>query len=56
MTGINYFALVLAMLAVALLIGVLCGYFLRRYLAEAKIASAEEAAKRIVEEARKDVR
>ncbi|MFW0966688.1 MAG: ribonuclease Y [Thermacetogeniaceae bacterium] len=43
------------MLAViALLLGVLFGYLLRKYLAEAKITSAEEAAKRILEEAEKE--
>jgi ribonuclease Y len=31
------------------------GYFLRRYLAEAKIASAEEAAKKLIDEAQKEV-
>uniref|UniRef100_UPI0038B4355B ribonuclease Y n=1 Tax=Thermacetogenium phaeum TaxID=85874 RepID=UPI0038B4355B len=39
---------------IALLIGVLCGYLLRKYLAEARIASAEEAARRIIEEAQKE--
>lgn len=39
---------------IALLIGVLGGYLLRKYLAEARIASAEEAAKRIIEEAQKE--
>jgi ribonuclease Y len=39
---------------IALLLGVLVGYFLRRYLAEAKIASAEEAAVKIIDEAKKE--
>ncbi len=53
---INYFPLILVMLAViVLLLGILSGYFLRRYLAEAKIASAEEAATKIVEDAKKEV-
>lgn len=39
---------------IAVLLGLLCGYLLRKYLAEAKIASAEEAAKRLLEEAQKD--
>jgi ribonuclease Y len=39
---------------IALLVGVLCGYLLRKYLAEARIASAEEAARRIIEEAQKE--
>lgn len=40
---------------IALLLGVLSGYFLRRNLAEAKIASAEEAAQKIIEDAKKEV-
>ena len=56
MTGINIFPLILVTLAViALLLGVLSGYYLRRYLAEAKIASAEEAAKKMLEDARREV-
>lgn len=39
---------------IALLIGVLCGYLLRKHLAEARISSAEEAAERILEEAQKE--
>lgn len=39
---------------IALLIGVLCGYSLRKYLAEARINSAEEAAERILVEAQKE--
>ncbi|HBG22560.1 MAG TPA: ribonuclease Y, partial [Peptococcaceae bacterium] len=39
---------------IALLLGLLIGYILRKYLAEAKIASAEEASKRIVEESEKE--
>jgi ribonuclease Y len=53
--GINQVPLVYTILAViALLLGVLFGYLLRKYLAEAKITSAEEAAKRILEEAEKE--
>jgi len=36
---------------IGIILGVGCGYFIRKYLAEAKIASAEEAAKKIVKEA-----
>ena len=51
-----YYSLFLVPVAViALLLGVLAGYFLRRSLAEAKIASAEEAAKKIVEDAKREV-
>jgi ribonuclease Y len=39
---------------IALLLGLLLGYILRKYLAEARIASAEEAAKRILEESEKE--
>jgi len=53
--GINQVPLIYTILAViALLLGVLFGYLLRKYLAEAKITSAEEAAKRIIEEAEKE--
>jgi ribonuclease Y len=53
--GISLTTSVYVVLAViALLIGVLCGYLLRKYLAEARIASAEEAARRIIEEAQKE--
>jgi len=44
-----------AVAVIALLLGVMSGYFLRRYLAEAKIASAEEAAKKLIDEAQKEV-
>ncbi|AFV11381.1 2',3'-cyclic-nucleotide 2'-phosphodiesterase CvfA [Thermacetogenium phaeum DSM 12270] len=55
MKGISLTTSVYVVLAViALLIGVLCGYLLRKYLAEARIASAEEAARRIIEEAQKE--
>lgn len=55
MKGINQVPLVYTILSViALLLGVLFGYLLRKYLAEAKITSAEEAAKRILEEAEKE--
>jgi ribonuclease Y len=36
------------------LIAFIVGYWARKYIAEAKIASAEEAAKRILEQAEKD--
>jgi len=39
---------------IALLIGILAGYFSRKFVGEAKIASAEEASRRIIEEAKKD--
>ena len=42
------------LIIIALLLGLLIGYILRKYLAEAKIASAEEASKRIVEESEKE--
>ncbi len=55
MKGISLTTSVYVVLAViALLVGVLCGYLLRKYLAEARIASAEEAARRIIEEAQKE--
>ncbi len=55
MTGINFVPTVLIIIAiVALLFGILFGYLMRKYLAEAKIASAEEAAKKIIEEAQKE--
>jgi ribonuclease Y len=54
-TGINYPLILVTLAVIALLLGVLSGYFLRRYLAEAKIASAEEAANKIIEEANKEV-
>jgi ribonuclease Y len=38
---------------VALLVGVLAGFLFRKYMAEAKISSAEEEAKRIIQEAEK---
>ncbi|MGB9792377.1 MAG: ribonuclease Y [Thermacetogeniaceae bacterium] len=46
--------MLVALSAIALLLGLLGGYLLRKHLAEAKIASAEEAAKRILEEAQKE--
>ena len=54
-TGINYILILVTLAVIALLLGVLSGYFLRRYLAEAKIASAEEAANKIIEESKKEV-
>lgn len=47
-------AIIVVLSVIALLLGLLGGYLLRKYLAEAKIASAEEAARRIFEEAQKD--
>ncbi len=38
----------------ALIIGVVAGYFVRKLLAEAKITSAEEAAKKVIEEAEQE--
>lgn len=54
--GINIVPVVVlvTLSAIALLFGVLGGYLLRKYLSEAKIASAEDAAKRILEEAQKE--
>jgi ribonuclease Y len=36
------------------LVGCFVGYFMRKYLAEAKIASAEEASRKLIEDARKE--
>lgn len=55
MTGINYPLILVTSAVIFLLLGVLSGYFLRRYLAEAKIASAEEAANKLIEEAKREV-
>lgn len=53
--GINFVpALLIIIATIVLLLGVLVGYLMRKYLAEAKIVSAEEAAKRIFEEAQKE--
>lgn len=38
----------------ALIVGVVAGYFVRKLLAEAKITSAEEAAKKVIEEAEQE--
>ncbi|NMB41336.1 MAG: ribonuclease Y [Firmicutes bacterium] len=48
----------LAVIAViiSLVLGLGAGYFIRKYLAEAKIASAEEAAEKILDDAEKKVR
>lgn len=46
--------LVILLLVLALAVGFIVGYFLRKSIAEAKISSAETAAKQIVEEARRD--
>jgi ribonuclease Y len=54
-TGINHILILVTSVVIALLVGVLSGYFLRRYLAEAKIASAEEAANKLIEEAQREV-
>jgi ribonuclease Y len=53
--GINYSLILVALAVVFLVLGVLSGYLLRRYLAEAKIASAEEAANKLIEEAKREV-
>ncbi|MDK2820535.1 MAG: ribonucrease [Clostridia bacterium] len=42
------------LLIIGILLGVISGYAIRKYLAEAKIASAEKAAESIVEEAKKE--
>ena len=39
---------------IALIIGILGGYFIRKFLAESKIKSAEEAANKILEDAAKE--
>lgn len=49
---INNLILILLPLG-AILIGIIIGYFIRRQIAEAKITSAEEDAKRIIDEAEK---
>lgn len=36
------------------LVGIVAGYFVRKYVGEARIASAEEASKRILDEAKRD--
>ncbi|MDR7516642.1 MAG: Rnase Y domain-containing protein, partial [Armatimonadota bacterium] len=41
-------------IALAGFVGFLLGYLLRRYVAEARIRSAEEAARRIIEQASKE--
>lgn len=48
----NIFQILIAIIAIT--VGFLVGYFVRKYLAEAKITSAEEAARKIIEEARKE--
>jgi ribonuclease Y len=56
MTGISYPLILVALIGIVLLVvGVFSGYLLRRYLAEAKIASAEEAANKLIEEAKREV-
>ncbi len=52
MDGESQASLVPAILGLA--IGLLVGYFSRKFIAEAKIASAEEASRRLVEEAKKE--
>lgn len=56
MKGINNLAPTIygILTVIALLLGLLVGYLLRKYLAEARITSAEEAAKRIIEESEKE--
>lgn len=55
MIRINFIPAIFVTLAIsALMLGVLAGYLLRKHLAEAKIAFAEDAAKRILEEAQKE--
>lgn len=56
MKGINNLAPAIygILTVIALLLGLLVGYLLRKYLAEARITSAEEAAKRIIEESEKE--
>ncbi|HAW60286.1 MAG TPA: ribonuclease Y [Actinobacteria bacterium] len=49
---INVSILLIAVAAVAM--GVVVGFFVRKYLAEAKITSAEAAARRVLEEAKKE--
>ena len=44
-------ALTVIILIIGLILGFGAGYLIRKYVAEAKIASAEEAAKRIISEA-----
>jgi len=41
---------------IALLLGVIAGYFVRKLLAEARISSAETAAQKIVEEAKQEAK
>ncbi|NPV28285.1 MAG: ribonuclease Y [Firmicutes bacterium] len=51
----NFISAIFVTLAIsALMLGVLAGYLLRKHLAEAKISFAEDAAKRILEEAQKE--
>lgn len=38
----------------SVVLGLLAGYFIRKYIAEVKIASAEQAAQRMIEEAKKE--
>lgn len=56
MKGINNLAPAIygILTVIALLLGLLGGYLLRKYLAEARITIAEEAAKRILEESEKE--
>lgn len=48
--------IVIVIAVVALVLGVIAGYFIRKLLAEAKITSAEAAAKKIIEEAKQEAR
>ncbi|MDI6891584.1 MAG: ribonuclease Y [Actinomycetota bacterium] len=47
-------ALILLIAVVVVAVGIIVGFFVRKYLAEAKITSAETAAKRVLEEAKKE--
>lgn len=46
--------MILLIAVVAVAVGIIVGFFVRKYLAEAKITSAETAAKRVLEEAKKE--
>lgn len=46
--------LIIIIFIVVIVISLLIGYLIRKYIAEAKITSAEEAAKKIIEDAQKD--
>lgn len=46
--------MILLIAVVVVAVGIIVGFFVRKYLAEAKITSAETAAKRVLEEAKKE--